>query len=241
MPKSIPKDSSRENLELIQKEPLREFSRGELGIEDPIPRKNELGFVENGVNTSEEMRRIALENPDLINGIIDAYLFCCSNQDRESLTVAKFAEQVVEDNNFVLGKGLTHQKLAEPLSYFMTLFEKGLITSTRIPVIVLLKGLKYEVYLPSIRSLMCRRYISIRQVGTDESLSFEKDMLDFIESDGFYGFRNKKSRRKYDPLYNRIEPEDIIKCFPYLAEEARKRLDVQEDTRDDLRGLTKAE
>lgn len=151
----------------------------------------------------------------------------------------KLLDILVKDNDFVLSQGLTHQSLAEPLKVARTFAHeenhKLIDLVGKIDLMELLEmqnkgnvmqyeGYKYQVKMISYRGIQNSPFndntktncdVIITNIDNKENLAFSGLVPDMIERYGFY-------EGKETPY--RVEPSQIIKTFPHLAQKARKAL-----------------
>ncbi len=194
----------------------QERTEDEAGVEQIKQIKVEVepsGFKIGGENSTDLIRSLKELNGQAI-------------EDLEERKVGEYSVRIISnlldilasDNDFVISQGLTHQDLARVLREASVNYE-----SEKRGKIFNYKGNRYLLGL----NLMKRNVLSPFKDDTDTSIIFyianlDNDekiglspalLIEMIERYGFYG------GREY-----RIEPSQIIKVFPHLREEGKKRL-----------------
>lgn len=186
---------------------LRSLDSQELGIV-PFPETREgSGFVVGGVNDSKlilslesmvgqsiyELETRMRPNRDSMAGFLG---------ENESLL-----KVLAEDNDFVRGLGLTHQKIAAPLMYAREHVYKGFGNEFTY------HGVQYRIDLVTYRGMQFSPFedetgtasdMTITNLGTGDKLNCSALLPDMIERYGFY--EGKKT-----PY--RLEPSDVIRVF----------------------------
>jgi len=188
---------------------LRNVDSSQLGIKPFAEVAEASGFKIGGKNSTELI--LSLQS---INGISIPKL-----EDRlrpHSYSMSgfigngeSFLKVLADDNDFVLSKGLTHQKLAEPLIYAREFYIKGMGSSFEY------NGIKYEVKVTGYRGSQNSPFddktdssidMKVTNLSTGKSLSCSGMVPDMIQRYGFYEGKE---------VSYRLEPSSILQVFDF--------------------------
>jgi len=217
-------------------QPTRELSPQELKVESysPHPDTSTPEFMVGGVNSTELIRSITAFNGRPLADI-EKDMRPTKNGDMAKTSVAGFlgadeslVDVLAQDNDFVRGLGLTHEDMAFPLKYIRRFYELGFGKSRAISGIkdtyFTLGGNKYQLTTtqnlgsqgsPFRDGTFASSIFSVKNLSNGESISGSMLHTDMIERWGFYEGKGTSFR---------LEPEAILKVFPYLQELSKERV-----------------
>ncbi len=185
----------------------------ELGIRPYVQETERTGFIVGGVNSSDLIRRLPS-----INAMPIAQLEAGMRPDKLSMggflgRNESLLSVLAADNDFVLGKGLTHQQLAEPLQFALACPDSH-FTWRGTPMVAYFEEWRGSQSSPFNDGTQSNRDVVITNLDTGHSLSCACLLPDMIERYGFYEGRGTPYR---------LEPQDVISTFELDSESRRAK------------------